>query len=67
MLIFLLYWIISGLIVFGLVQPTIFVFTFKWEDLEEFCVCLLMGGLIVPILALAGILYLVVSIVRGIK
>ena len=51
-MIILLYWIISGLIVFSLTQPTVFVFDFPLRVFGEFLLCMLLGGFIVPILAM---------------
>lgn len=60
----LIYWIISGIIVFSLVEPTIFVFTFSKDVLVEFLACMLLGGLIIPILALGAIGYIIGSLRR---
>lgn len=52
----LIYWIICGLIVFGLTNPTVEVFYFKSSHIVEFIASMLLGGIIIPILLIAGII-----------
>ena len=52
---FIIYWIICGLILFGLTNPTVEVFYFKTTHITEFIASMLLGGIIVPILLIAGI------------
>ena len=51
---FVIYWIICGLIVFGLTNPTVEVFYFKSSNIVEFIASMLLGGIIIPILLIAG-------------
>lgn len=55
----LIYWIISGFIVFSLTQPTVYATTFELSLIGELLICLLIGGLLVPFLLLAFIGYLI--------
>ena len=59
MLVLLCYWIIAGLITFSLTQPTVYVIDVPLETLGEFLLCLLLGGLIVPVLLIGFIIYLI--------
>ena len=54
-MIWLIYWIICGLILFGLTNPTVEVFYFKSSHIVEFIASMLLGGIIIPILLIAGI------------
>lgn len=49
----LIYWIICGLITFSLTNPTVYVTTFKHDNILEFILSMLFGGLVVPVLAIA--------------
>ena len=49
-MVWLIYWIICGLIVFGLTNPTVEVFYFKSSHIVEFIASMLLGGIIIPIL-----------------
>ena len=49
---FIIYWIICGLITFNLTNTTIYVSVFK----SDFIIPMLFGGIVIPILFIAGIL-----------
>ena len=53
MILFITYWITCGLISFSLINSTASVF--KSNDLLEFIISMLLGGIIVPILFIAWI------------
>lgn len=55
----LIYWIICGLILFGLTNPTVEIFYFNRTNILEFILSMIFGGLVIPILALFGIGYLI--------
>lgn len=55
----LIYWIISGFIVFSLTQPNVYATTFELSLIWELLICLLIGGFLVPFLLLAFIGYLI--------
>lgn len=61
----LVYWVICGLIIFSLTQPTVYVFNFPWTVFWEFIACMIIGGILVPILGLASILYWIKVILFG--
>ena len=53
MILFITYWITCGLISFSLINSTVSVF--KSNDLLEFVISMLSGGIIIPILFIAWV------------
>lgn len=62
---FLIYWIICGLITFSLTEPTVFILTAPLSVLGEFLLCMLVGGVIIPVLAICFICYIIKVLVVG--
>ena len=58
-MIWLIYWVICGLILFGLTNPTVEIFYFNRTNILEFILSMIFGGLVIPILAIFGIGYLI--------
>lgn len=61
----LIYWIICGLITFSLTEPTVFILTAPLSVLGEFLLCMLVGGAIIPVLAICFICYIIKVLVVG--
>lgn len=53
----LVYWILCGLITFNLTQPTVYLFNFPLQVIGEFFLCILLGGLVIPIILVGSIVY----------
>ena len=64
-MIWLIYWIICGLITFSLTEPTVFILTAPLSVLGEFLLCMLVGGAIIPILAIGFVCYIIKVLVVG--
>ena len=60
-----IYWIVCGLILFGLTNPTVEITYFNRSHLFELVASMLIGGIIIPILILVGIIYVIKSIIKG--
>ena len=58
-----IYWIVCGLVLFGLTNPTVEVSYFKTTHITEFIASMIFGGLFIPVLAIAGLAYIVKVII----
>ena len=63
----LIYWIICGLILFSLTQPTVTVFNFPGETFWELIASFIFGGILVPLVLIVFLIYWIPVIIKGDK
>lgn len=55
----LIYWVVCGLILFSLTQPTVTALNIPNNVLWELFSCLVVGGIFIPILGIGGVIYFI--------
>lgn len=58
-----IYWVVCGLILFGLTNATVDVSYFKTAHITKFIASMIFGGLLIPVLGIAGLSYIVKVII----